>query len=799
MLKKLEVNDVYRKCDTGIFKQGDTSLISAFEGIIGQGRVQEALSLAVGITHPYYNVFALGDGGIGKTRFIRNYLSKVAYSSSIPCEYCYVHNFENTDKPIYLEFEAGEGKLFKQNVDDLIKELKTSIPSFFNGEKYKSQIGQISHQYEKQQSELTLKMQREATKKNIAIIKNPQGFVITAINHETQTPMTPEEVNKLNQEKRDEIEKNVMLIQKELNDLLSVSTKIEQEKQKKLEELKQGCIKDIVTPYIQKIITKWNKNSKAINYLNSLQENIINDPSYFLQDEKKDDENPLSQLLLKNKPKNNENLYVVNLLVDRSENLANKTGAPVVILQDPTHSQLFGRIDYSAQLGGYSTNLSLVHKGALHEANGGYLVVNARPLLETPGLWQQIKKIIKTQTIPFDFENPIGGISLLRFNPEPIPFTGKIILLGESYIYNALWNYDPEFKELFKITAEFDHQIPFDEKGALIYSEVASSIVKKENLLPLNKEALASLVEIGARYAGSQKHLTSNVSFLMDIIREADFIAQKNKQTKIGLPEITSAFSFKKRLRDRIPNYMQDKIKDQTITIKTSGEEVGQINGLAVISINEFSFGQPQRISCSVFKGKKDIIDIESNVKLAGSIYSKGIMILSAFLHSRFSQEKQLSFSSALTFEQSYGMIDGDSASAASAFVLLSALSGIPIKQSIAVTGSMDQKGRVQAIGGVNEKIEGFFDICTQNGLDGSHGVIIPSSNAQNLMLKRDILSAIEQNLFHIYTIDHVDEGIELLTGVKAGVLKQNSNKYNENEINGIIQKKWLNSVEDKK
>ncbi|MGV3278996.1 Lon protease family protein [Rickettsiales bacterium LUAb2] len=794
MTKKLTVDDIYKKCDPNIFNAESTNDIKACDGIIGQERASEALTLAVGVNHSSYNVFALGTGGIGKKRLIRNFLNKVSQNSNSSKDYCYVHNFSTPEKPIYLELNQGEAKLLKQHMEELIDELKVTIPSALNSDSYQSKLNESTRKYIRKQEEILTAIKLEAEKHSISIVKTAEGFAIVAVDPKTQKPLTKEQIEALGDTDRAKIETNIKAIQLKLENLINDLPSLDKEKQEKLQQIKYQTIKKIASPKLTHLLKEWKHNEKLVKYLEDVKEEILSNSEYFYEEAEKSD-NPLSSLLAASRPKINRNIFAVNIMVAGEKDKADKS-APIIILTDPNYTELFGKIEHVAQFGSYSTDLTLIKPGSLHLANGGYLVVNARPLLETPVLWYQLKKVIKTQTLPITFDYSYGT-SVVTLEPEPIPFKGKIILIGEPDIYGALWHFDPEFKELFKVTAEFNDEVDFNTTNALTYGEIAASIVKKENLKPLDKFALAKLVEIGAREVSSQGHLSANVSLLIDIIRESDYIANNNGKNTITLQDVDTVMALRKKRLSRIPNFIRDRIKDKTILISTEGSEIGQINGLSVMSINEFMFGQPQRLSCSVFKGQKDIIDVERSVNLAGAIYSKAVMIISAFLHGRFSQDELLSFSGTLNFEQSYGKIDGDSASAATTFAILSALSGVPIKQNFAVTGSMDQKGRIQAIGGVNEKIEGFFAICKERGLNGSHGVLIPSSNVKDLMLSEEVRDAVKSNLFNIYALDHVDQGLEILTGKKVGE-KDKKGKFPTGTINAIIQKRWVKKLPKK-
>lgn len=784
---KLSIKQVYKSCPEDIFKNiTDNSTKHKIE----QERALKSLNMGVNISSHGYNVFAMGPNGIGKKSLILDFLYNKAKDKAIPKDWVYVHNFENEETPNAISFKAGEAKNFKKNIDKMIADLSIIIPSTFEGETYRNKILEISQLEGTKQQKIFEKLNKQASENNLLISKTANGFSIIATDSQ-QKPYSEEDFNKLNVEQKTKIATNIKSFQQKLEKILNSLPLSEKEKQTKIALYNQKIIEKTLKPFVSKLIKKWGDSKDVINYLEQLLSYIIENYTVFLPHQKSGVDRK-QELLIDMLSEKQMNLFQVNIIVDKSRDVRQDKGAPVIYLDNPNYGKLFGKIEYSTEMGMLSTDFTNIKAGYLHQANGGYLVINAVKLLEIPVLWESLKQVIKDKKIQFlTPESTVYNTSLISLEPESIPLDIKIILIGEPDIYYALWQYDPEFKELFKIVADFDSTIPYTNENALLYYSYIKTFIKEGKLKELNNKAIAKMVELGAMLADSQEFLSTNVAKIKDVLVEANYLAKQKKIDLITEKEIVEAYKMQKERSGKFSEHMEKMVNKKIILVETSGHEVGQINGLAVFSINDFMFGQPQRISSSVYKGKNGVVDIERVVALSGAIHHKGVMILQSFLNSRLGQNYPLAFSASIVFEQSYGHIDGDSATSTELYCLISALSGVPIKQCFAVTGSMDQKGRVQAIGGVNHKIEGFFKICKNNGLEGEHGVIIPKSNVPDLMLSEEILEAISNNLFNIYAVSHVDEGIEILTGVSAGIPEENGH-YPEDSIYGKIQKKWL-------
>jgi lon-related putative ATP-dependent protease len=780
-IKKLSANDLHKILSPSIFGVKNTKELANSNKhqlvFIPQPRAMKALEMGVSIENHGYHVFAMGEKGIGKKPMIVSFLKEKAKNKKVPNDHCYVYNFTHPDKPRALSFNPGEVKLFKKSMEKMVEDLRILIPYTFEGESYKQKVSNISKTFlEKQQKNIT-KLQQEATSFNLRILKEDNKFVIIATNDKKE-PITAESLEKLSDAQKDTLNKNVKQIQQKLEKIVSAVPNYEKEKAIQISKLNKKILLKTIAPHIRKVAKKWVDHKEVLLHLEGLSEYILENAEQFIDDEETTKVTIFGKIEIDPYDK-----FGVNIMVDNSQNLKNNS-APVVVLENPTPIGLLGMIDVKTQLGMISTGYDHIHAGALHAANGGYLVIDVRKLLEYPGFWRIFKNILRSQKIEFlNFSEEFMSESAI-ITPESIPLNIKVILIGEEQYYYQLWRYDTDFRELFKIVADFDSEVPYTEENAKLVAEIISNIVKEEKLLEMDNAALAKIVAIAGHIGGSQEYLSTNIAKTMDIVRESNYIAKQKKSITVNEDHLVEAFALQKHRYGKFHEFLGKHIKNKVIVIQNKGTEVGQINGLSVVSINDVMFGQPQRITCLVYKGKTGLIDIERSVKLSGKIHSKGILILQSFLLSRFGEEHPISFSATLAFEQSYGKIDGDSATCAELYCLLSALTQTPIKQSIAVTGSMDQKGRVQAIGGVNAKIEGFFNVCEEDGLDGTQGVIIPASNVKDLMLPTKIRNAVEKGLFSIYAIEDISEGFEILSGVKM-------NDKGKDSLNEIIKNKW--------
>lgn len=798
----LSAEKLYTPCPADKLAFKTTRDLAPLSVMIGQDRAVAAVRFAISMKHEGYNLFALGPEGIGKATLIRQKLEEAAAAQTVADDWCYVNNFADPQKPIALRLNAGRGEVLRSDMKQLVDELKSAIPATFESEEYRNRKNAIDEAFEQQRENEFEELRTKAETLGVAMIRTPLGLtVVPELNGE---PITPEEFEVL--PKKEKIKRQAALddVQSMMEAILLRSIpKSKNDQREKIRELNREVTAFAVDHLIEDLKSKWSEEDgdATVEYLLSVREDVLeNTDSFLSQTSQPQASDPLvlaqGQRALPSQPSFKR--YQVNVLVDHGRT---STGAPLIEEDHPTQPNLVGRIEHLSQFGTLMTDFNLIRPGVLHKANGGYLLLDARRLLVQPFAWETLMRTLRAGRIRIEspYES-LGFGSAISLEPEPIPLDVKVILTGEPIIYYLLSRYDPDFRELFKVAADFNTDMERNDDSAMLYARLIADNIKKENLLPLNCLAVARVIEYGARLAGDAEKLTAHMASVVDLIREAAFWAEEDGKKIVSPAHVDRAIDAKIYRSDRVREYIQHEIQRGTLVIETEGSRTGQVNGLSVIQMDDFSFGRPSRISCTTRLGKGDVVDIERQVELGGPLHAKGVMILSSFLGARYAREAPLSLYATLVFEQSYGSIEGDSASSAELYALLSSLSGIPIKQSLAVTGSVDQMGRIQAIGGVNEKIEGFFDVCKNRGLDGTHGVLIPATNVKHLMLRRDVVEAAERGKFSIYPVTTVDEGIEILTGVSAGTWDQKKTSYPIGSVNRAVQtqlKKFLKKAHE--
>ncbi|MGF1640910.1 MAG: Lon protease family protein [Rhodospirillales bacterium] len=772
----LPAEALYTACDPADLPFETTAELAPADEAIGQDRAAQAVRFAVGMTHSGYNLFALGPVGTGKYAFVRRYVEKSVAEWPTPSDWCYVHSFAEPHRPRALELPPGRARPFHDDMARLIDELRLAIPAAFESDEYRNRKNVIQEQFKERQEEAFNELQTRAKSEDIALIRTPVGLALAPI--KDGEVLNPKEFQELPREERERRQKASERLQEDLEALLHELPKWEREQREQIRELNRDVTLFAVGHLIEELKKHWQDQPSVLQHLEAVRSDVIENADDFLPQTQHG-----PQLVIgaggavQTGSAASFRRYEVNVLVDQTRNVpspghdgAADRGAPLVYEDHPTQPNLVGRIEHLAQLGTLVTDFTLIKAGALHRANGGCLILDARKVLAQPFAWETLKRALRSGCVRI--ESPaeaMGWATTTTLQPEPIPLRVKVMLLGEPLLYYLLTYFDPEFGELFRVAADFDTRMDRNDDTTLTYARLIGAIAARAGSRPLDRGAVARIVERGARLAGDAGKLTTHIDTLEDLVRESDFWAAEAGATTLTAEHVQQAIDAKTFRSDRLRTRIQEEIGHGTIVIATDGEAVGQINGLAVIQLNDFAFGKPNRISCRVRLGKGEVIDIEREVALGGPLHSKGVLILSSYLGTRFARERPLSLSASLVFEQSYGGVEGDSASSAELCALLSALSGIPIRQSLAVTGSVDQNGRVQAIGGVNEKIEGFFDICAARGLTGRQGVLIPSANMRHLMLRRDVVDACREGRFHVYAVDTIDQGIEILTGVPAG------------------------------
>ncbi len=773
-----------RCCDPQCLPFESTEELEELAGIIGQERAVEALRFGVGIKRPGFNVFALGPSGVGKEHLVRQALDEQAAREPVPDDWCYVNNFADARKPAALRLPAGRAAAFRDDVQSFADELKAAIPAAFESEEYRTRRAVIEEEFKRRHEEAFQGLQQKAMSKGIGLIRTPMGLALAPVRE--GEVINPADFEKLAPDERTRIQSDLAALENELQALVAQVPLWEREQRNRLRELNREVLGFAVRHLMDEARARYRDLPAALSYLAAVEADVMDNADLFLRRPAPPEMGgpPPGAALQGPSEDGLFRRYRVNVVVAHE---AGK-GAPVVFEDYPSYENLVGRIEHVAQFGTLVTDFNLIKGGALHRANGGYLVLDVRRILMQPYAWEELKRTIRAGLLRIQsIGQLLGLVSTVSLEPEAIPLEVKLVLLGERMLYYALSRYDPEFQELFKVPADFNDRLVLTDANRMLYARMIATVARQEKLRPLERGAVARVIDRAARLAEDSERLTTHLESIADLMREADFRAGQDGTARIAAAHVEGAIAARTRRSDRIRERIYEEIQRRTIVIDTEGAVVGQVNALSVLQLDGFAFGQPARITARVRLGRGQLVDIEREVALGGPLHSKGVLILSSYLSARYAPEKPLSLNASLVFEQSYGGVDGDSASSTELYAILSALADVPIQQSFAVTGSVDQLGRVQAIGGVNEKIEGFFDVCTAAGLNGSQGVLIPAANVKHLMLRRDVVDAVEAGKFRIFAVETIDQGIALLTGVPAG-LADAEGRYPADSINGKVE-----------
>jgi lon-related putative ATP-dependent protease len=787
-MTKLGPDDLYRSCDTSRFQFTTTDDLPSFEGTIGQERAMKSLDFGLGVDSKGFNIFALGEPGTGKMTSVLTLLRERAGKETVPTDWIYVYNFKNPDVPEAIPMDPGKGRLFRKDMEDLIKALRIDIPKAFESKEYEKQRNKIVEEFQQKQNELFTKLEEEAREKGFTIKRGMAGILIVPMKQDGE-PLTPEEFAKVDEKTRKDMEKTGKLLQERLNEVFRAMRDTEKFVQDMLTKLERAIAYDALYPPVENVKSKYREYEKVLAHLDAVREDILS----HLDEFKTQEEQPSPLPFLK-MPKQEASFtrFAINVVVDNAET----TGAPVVVESNPTYLNLFGRIENKILYGMAITDFSMIKAGSVHRANGGYLVIDVLDLLRNPFSYEALKRAIKNGEIRIDdMLEQYRLIATATMKPDPIPLDIKVVLVGSPWIYYTLYGLDPDYQELFKVKADFDSRMERTEENAQNYAFFIASCQKSENLLAVDRGGVAKMVEFGSRLADHQDKLSTKFSSIADLTREAHYWAKKEGSSFIRAEHVTQAISERVSRVNRIEEHLREATLEDVLIVQTTGSKVGQINGLAVLDQGDYSFGKPSRITTRTFVGKTGVVNIERETKMSGKIHEKAIFIIASYLGAKYAAKKAVSLSASITFEQLYDMVEGDSATCAEMYSLLSSLSAIPISQSFAVTGSMDQNGDVQPIGGVNQKIEGFFALCKSRGLDGAQGVIIPRRNVKNLMLRQEVVDAVKDGTFTIYSIDKMEEGLEILTGMKAGEAQEDGS-YPENTINYLVMKRLTEMAE---
>lgn len=781
MIQKLKIEDIVR---TSKFKMISQSFDN---GVYQQTQKSASDSLQFGfdIRSDGYNIFALGEPGLGKHELIMTLAQEKALSEETPDDFVYVYNFKDPDRPMYLQLPPGKGSVFAKDMSELIEHLRKDIPKIFESKEYENEKNQLVEKFQEFDRQIFESLAEEARGRGFVLERGVDGFVFLPV--KDGEVMDDEKFSKLSDIEKRSIQEKIKVLQARLKEAIKMVKEAEKETKRKLVELEKRIAGSAIVYHIDDLKEKYNYNQKIIDYLNLVQEDVLNNLDDFKQSELPV---PTNIALRFFKPEPSFLRYQVNVFIDRTD----QKGAPIVYETNPTHSNLMGKVEYRFQMGMAVTDFTLIKPGALHKANGGYLILDALDVFRNPFSYDILKRAIKNKEIKI--EDPLEAYHMASgtLKPEPIPLNIKLILIGSPFIYYILYNYDEDFPKIFKVKADFERDMDWNEEGERSYAFFVNQLREKENLLPFDDSAIQRIIEYGGRLVSDQKKLSMKVEEIATLTRESHYVAKKNGKNIVEREDVRKAIEMRKQRHNRLERRIQEAIMRDIYLISTEGTKVGTINGLSVYDLGDYSFGRPSRITARVSVGKEGVVHLDREAKLSGKIHDKGSMVITAYLNSKFGSKTPLSFNATLCFEQLYEMVEGDSASVAEVIVLQSALGNLPLKQNLAVTGSLNQHGEVQPIGGVNEKIEGFFAVCKERGLTGDQGVVIPKSNAQHLMLDEEVQEAISKGLFHIYAIENAEEALELFTGLPAGIPNEKG-EYEEGTANYII----LNSLRELK
>lgn len=770
-ISKLKPSQLYAVCDPQKFDFTSTAELEERMSALGQDRAISAVELGINIKSKGYNLFCLGPEGTGKTSLVKRILEEEAKKRSTPKDWAYVYNFDEPYKPHSISFAAGQAVDFAKDIDKLINDFSVAIPAILESDEYKAGVSIIQEKYKQKKDEYLRILQKKAKGKSVSLLHMQVGLVVAPVKN--GEVLSPEAFDELPEEEKKELINDLNLMQEEIEKAAKDLPEWEDKQRREHNLLREKFIKMAVKKPIDSLRQKYKGHREVNEFLKNIQHHIITNIDEFLPEDNTSpqngngEEDALTSLLSKMNRQEEDKFakFKVNVIVKNEP----ESGAPIVHLDHPTQGNLVGRVERIQQYGALLTDFTLIKAGALHRANGGFLLIDARKLLQQPYAWDSLKRALASKTIKIETPSDETSFTTISLDPEPIPLDIKIILTGDEELYDLLSERDPDFSDYFKVEADFGTLMDRNDENEIEYAKLIGSLSNKKKLRSLNRQAVARIIEYSSRLAEDSKKLTAHIASIGDLLREADYWARESNSKQIGKKHIDQAIAAQIYRSDRIKQAMLEQIDDGTILMDTSGAKVGQINGLVVYNFSRFSFGKPARITVQARIGNGEFINIERETNMSGPIHTKGVLILQSLIANRFAKQSPLSLSASIVFEQSYGGVDGDSASSTEYYCLLSAIADLPIKQNIAVTGSINQFGDIQPIGGVNEKIEGFFDVCAHRGLTGDQGVIIPRTNVGNLMLREDVISAVREGKFHIYAIDTVDDGIEILTGIKAG------------------------------
>lgn len=785
-MRELRFDELKNVCTSQELGFKTTDEVEPFEGIIGQERAIKAFEFGLNVKMKGYNIYVAGPSGSGKTTYAKQSAQKKAREEKVPYDWCYVYNFDDPRSPLSLRFDPGVGRQFRDDMNELISFFKTELSKAFASEDYDRQKTDLSRTYDDKRDELIKRLDNVAADNGFSLKTSSSGIIFQPVVNGQL--IDEESYDSLEEDVKEGINERLEEMQDDVNSIMRDIKGVDKEYKQKMDDLDYKIGMFAIGHYVSSLQEKYQNSERVIKYLEAVQEDVLENIDQFAENEP-DEEDPIAALIPKIGGVKTEDAtlkYRVNLIVDNSKT----EGAPVIVDYNPTYYNLVGEVEYDNEYGNLTTDFMKIKAGLMHKANGGYLIVQAQDLLSNVQAWEALRRIIKTREITIEnLRDQIGAITVTTLKPEPIPADVKVILIGGAYYYELLRGYDDDFSKLFKIRADFDYEMDRSEENVYKIAGFISRFSKKENTAPFDSSAVAAVIEYASRIVESQKKISTRFNLISEILAESATWAMMDNAKVITAEYVKKASSEREYRLAMYQEKMNELLDDDTVMIATDGKFVGKINGLAVLDMGDYVFGSPTRITATTYMGKSGIVNIEKEAEMSGPTHNKGVQIITGYLGSMYAQNMPLSLSCRIAFEQNYNGIDGDSASSTELYCILSSLSGIPVDQSLAVTGSVNQCGEIQAIGGVTYKIEGYFDLCNRRGLTGRQGVVIPVSNIKDLVLKDEVIEAVKNGMFHIYPVSTIDEGIEILLGTEAGVKDENG-EYPPESVHGRVMAK---------
>ncbi|SDF83110.1 Predicted ATP-dependent protease [Limimonas halophila] len=776
---RLEADALRWHCDPEALGFATTDELTDLDYALGQERAVEALTFGLGMGRDGYNIYALGASGVHKHELVQHHLEADAHNRELPSDFCYVNNFEEPHRPNILKLPAGRGADFKNDLDTFVDDLRDSLRAAFESDEYRTRRQMIEREFREEQEKAVNEIEREARENGITLQRTPAGFGFAPLTEDGEV-MSPDSFHQLDADKQQEIQQEIERLQHRLQEALQQMPKWLKQTREKIRQLNADTASQAVGHLVEALKRRYDPLRAVQDHLDRIQADIVDNVDALLargdQGEMQAAQGEQTEALLRR--------YRANLIVDNR----GREAAPVVYEDEPSYDRLIGRIEHRAEMGALTTDFHLIREGALHRANGGYLVLDARKVLSKPLAWEALKRTLRAGEVRIEsLYQALGLISTVSLEPEPVPLSLKVVLIGERLLYYLLSELDPEFNELFKVAADFEERTDRSDGTRDLYARAVATLARRNELAPFSAAGVARVLEHAARLAADQDKLSIEMETIADTLREADFHARRNGNNPVEAADVDAAIRARERRMGRVRERMHEEILRGTVLIDSDGTRGGQINALTVMSLGGVSFGRPTRVTARAGIGRGNVVDIEREVALGGPIHSKGVLILHGYLAARYARERPLSLSASLVFEQSYGGVEGDSASLAELLTLLSTIADVPLRQDLAVTGSVNQHGQVQPIGGVNEKIEGFFEVCKDRGLTGEQGVVIPDANRKHLTLRQEVVDAVRADSFAVHAVKTVDEAIELFTGMPAGT-EDADGRFPADTFNGAVQ-----------